>query len=104
MKRSEALAFRHKVESAAEMQTDEQAVESIDIFPAWQSYMDAMANKRYRYGNKLYRCIQPHRTQPDWTPDVTPALFVEVSIEDWPVSLKNRANNGAHSRPLLAQG
>ena len=34
MKRSEALAYRHKIESAAELQTDEQALESIDLYPS----------------------------------------------------------------------
>ena len=47
MKRNEALAFRHKIESAAEMQTDEQALESIALYAPWQPDMDAEKDKRY---------------------------------------------------------
>lgn len=84
MKYSEVIAFRHKIESAAETQTDEQALESIDLYPSWQRDMDVVAGKRYRYNSSLYRCIQSHHTQSEWTPDITPALFTKVSIEEWP--------------------
>ena len=39
---------------------------------------------RYRYGETLYKVIQAHTTQEDWTPDKTPALFVVVSLDEWP--------------------
>lgn len=84
MKRSEAYAFRRKIERAAESQTDEQALESIDLFPLWDADMDAEKDMRYQYSGKLYRCVQSHHTQADWTPDITPALWTEVSVEEWP--------------------
>lgn len=84
MKRSEAYAFRHKIESAAEMQTDEQALESIDLFPKWSDDMDAEKDKRYKHNGKLWRCLQSHHTQADWEPGVAPSLWVEVSVEEWP--------------------
>lgn len=84
MKKNEALAYRRKIELAAESQGDEQALESIELFPAWQVGMQVVAKKRYRYNAKLYRCNQAHTTQPDWTPDITPALWTEVSVEEWP--------------------
>ena len=34
--------------------------------------------------NKLYRVVQPHTSQSDWSPDRTPALFVEISVEEFP--------------------
>ena len=36
MTRAEALAFRKKIESAASLLPDEQALESIELFPAWE--------------------------------------------------------------------
>ena len=83
MKRKEAIAYRRKIESAASAQTDEAALESIDLFPKWKPDIDVAVDERYQHGGKLYRVIQPHRTQADWTPDVVPALFVEVSLEEW---------------------
>lgn len=31
---------------------------------------------------KLYRCLQSHTSQADWTPDVSPALWKEVGIAE----------------------
>lgn len=39
---------------------------------------------RVQYDGLLYRCIQSHTSQPDWTPDITPALWVRTSTEEWP--------------------
>ena len=84
MTREEALAYRRKIEAAAAMQTDEQALQSIDLFPKWKADIYVNAGERYQHNSKLYRVIQPHTTQADWAPDITPALFVEVSLEEWP--------------------
>ncbi|MCB1718489.1 MAG: hypothetical protein KDK05_25420 [Candidatus Competibacteraceae bacterium] len=39
------------------------------------------------YGGQHYKCLQPHTTQPDWTPPATPALWAEytppVSGGEW---------------------
>ena len=39
---------------------------------------------RYQYNGVLYRVVQEHTTQDDWTPDKTPALWVKVTLEEWP--------------------
>ena len=43
------------------------------------------------YGGKVWRCIQAHTTQADWTPPVVPALWVEVVEEpttaEWAVGV-----------------
>lgn len=39
---------------------------------------------RVQYGGILYKCVQAHTSQADWTPDATPALWVAVSIEEYP--------------------
>lgn len=70
--------------------TDEFALQTIDMFPYWRTGLtitqDDITNgkHRYQYNGKLYRCVQAHTTQEDWTPDKTPALWVEVSLEEWP--------------------
>ena len=32
-----------------------------------------------RWNGKLYRVVQSHTSQADWTPDVTPALYTEIA-------------------------
>lgn len=84
MNKSEALAFRRKVEYAASKQTDEEALESIELYPAWSVGLSVSVGERYRYGAKLYKVVQSHTTQADWTPDIVPSLWTEVSVEEWP--------------------
>ncbi|MBO4718972.1 MAG: hypothetical protein J5658_03760 [Prevotella sp.] len=83
MKRSEALKYRQKIEQAAMTQGDEQALESIDLFPKWMPFILIVKDRRYQFGGKLYQALQSHTSQEDWTPDKVPALFVKVSLEEW---------------------
>lgn len=46
--------------------------------------MDVLAGERYKYNDVLYKVVQSHKTQSNWTPDITPALFTPVSIDEWP--------------------
>ena len=84
MRREDARAYRRKIELAAAAQSDEAALESIDLFPSWKAGMAVKVGERYRYGEKLYRVVQAHTTQVGWTPDVVPALFTVVSLDEWP--------------------
>ena len=79
MTRTEALQWRHKIEQAVTHLPDEEAVESVELFPAWQTGTAYEAQTRVRYGGLLYRCEQAHTSQSDWTPDATPALWTEVA-------------------------
>ena len=80
----EARNYRTKIEDAAELQNDEQALNSIYLFPVWKENIFVTENIRYRYNDKLYRVVQSHTTQSGWTPDITPALWTEVSLNEWP--------------------
>lgn len=84
MKLKEARAWRKKIETAASTQTDEVALESIDLYPPWKEGSSVGVGERYRYWGQLYKVVQAHTTQADWTPDKTPALFAKVSVEEWP--------------------
>lgn len=64
--------------------TDETALDTIDIFPAWQTGTAYTVDERIRYNSTLYRCVQAHTSQADWTPDATPALWTVVSLDEWP--------------------
>jgi hypothetical protein len=53
-----------------------QALKECQLRPPWKVGADVKIGEIYAYGNSLYRCVQAHRTQADWTPDRTPALWV----------------------------
>jgi hypothetical protein len=52
------------------------------------------------FGNNLYKCIQPHTTQADWTSDITPALwkryFEPDDYQEWvqPTGAHDAYNTG----------
>ena len=66
--------------------SDEDALAVASLFPTWSSKIGEMVNagERLWYDKKLYKVLQPHTVQEDWTPDVSASLFVEISIEEWP--------------------
>ena len=79
MKRSHALMLRAMIEKAAFSLSDTDALEAVELFPAWAVDAEYSVNERVRYGSNLYRCVQTHRAQQDWTPDITPSLWTEVA-------------------------
>ena len=40
--------------------------------------------RHWRASSSLYRVVQAHTTQDDWEPQDTPALWTEVSLDEWP--------------------
>lgn len=79
MTRERALQLRALIEKAAASLPDEDALNGVELFPAWAADTAYTVDQRVRYGEKLYRCVQAHTSQADWTPDKTPALWTEVA-------------------------
>ena len=71
--------LREKVEE----QTDEEALENIELFPTWQSRIGVQVEQgeRLYYDDKLYKVQQTHTPQEDWRPDATASLYVQVIAE-----------------------
>lgn len=79
MKREHAYKIRDMMHKAVISLTDEDALEAVELFPVWKSGTEYQINERIRYRDKLYRVVQAHTSQEDWTPDITPALYTEVA-------------------------
>ena len=77
--RERAYALRALIEKATVSLPDEDALDGIELFPAWTVGVAYAADTRIRYDGKLYRVVQAHTSQADWTPDATPALYTEVA-------------------------
>lgn len=59
--------------------TEDELVENVEIFPQWKPNMDMVEGKHYQDNGILYKVIQGHTSQSDWTPEDTPALFQRIS-------------------------
>lgn len=79
MKRSHAIKLRQMIETASTFLTDTEALEAVELFPAWKTDTAYSVGIRVRYNGQLYRCEQAHTSQADWTPDATPALWTAVA-------------------------
>lgn len=79
-------AVKKFLSTETEELSDEDALDVAALFPTWASKIDTevKAGERLWYDGKLYKVIQTHTASNLWTPDHTPALYTEVSIEEWP--------------------
>lgn len=92
--REKAIALRKLIEKLSADLSDEEAYTAPELFPMWQ-LKDYQTGDRVQYNGLLYKCLQAHTAQADWTPDTAVSLWVRVddpSIEfpDW------RQPSGAH--------
>lgn len=62
------------------------ATEHLDVFAQWEPSISYAVGNLRAYDNKLYKCLQAHTSQADWTPDVTPTLWKEAGnpADEWP--------------------
>lgn len=77
--RERAYQLRQMIVKASASLADDDALEAIELFPVWQPDTDYAVDVRVRYAEHLYRCVQAHTSQTDWTPAATPALWTEVA-------------------------
>ena len=59
----------------------------VDLWPAWAAGVSYAVDEIVRHEGSLYKAVQAHTSQADWTPDVVPALFAEIAppglIAEW---------------------
>lgn len=91
------------------------ASENANLFLEWKTGVNYKANILLQYEGLLYRVLQEHTSQEDWTPDKTPALYKvlginENGIMEWsqPISSADAYNtgdevmyNGVHYRSII---
>ena len=78
-----ARELRKQIEEGAAVMDDEKALNFVELFPAWNGDSAAYtAGVRVRYNGTLYKVLQDHASQEDWTPEAAPSLFAKVLIPD----------------------
>ena len=84
MTREKAKQLRQLIEQLAVTLDDETALTGVELFPMWAIGRAYATGDRVQHGGILYKCVQAHTSQADWTPEATPALWVVVSIDEYP--------------------
>ena len=95
MNYNELKAF---VKASRETATDETALTGIALYPYWKAGEAVAVGDRKQHNGILYKCIQAHTTQDDWQPDATPALWVVVSLEEWPEWVQPTGAHDAYAK------
>lgn len=97
----QAEAIREAMDIAGAILTEEQALECVRLYRPWEVGKSYQVGEYLTYGQngvgdpQLYKVVQGHTSQADWTPDKTPALYVAIGLDDsgYPVWSKP---TGAH--------
>lgn len=86
MTREEAVKYRNAILLASESLSDEVASTVPDLFDSWQTDTYYNVGDRRKYNGTLYKCLTAHQSQSQWTPDVSPSLWVRTDDpgEEWP--------------------
>ena len=83
-----AEQLRKALQIFASSLTEEQAMEVAAVYDPWKPGMAYAAGEFLTYGTngvgdpQLYKVAQAHTSQSDWTPDVTPALYVAIGLDN----------------------
>ena len=98
MTRGKAKQLRALIESLAITLDDATALTGVELFPVWATDTAYAVGDRVQYNGVLYKCVQAHTSQADWMPDATPALWVIVSVEEWPEWIQPTGAHDAYDK------
>lgn len=82
MTREEAQKIIEALITLRESASDADALNAVALYPAWREGVTYTTGQRMRYDGTLYRVLQDHTSQADWTPDAAPSLFAKVLIPE----------------------
>ena len=76
--------YMEVIDEITSILSDDQAVTVLQAFKEWTSNMAYNVGDRRRYDDKLYKCLQPHTSQADQTPDVAVSLWARIIASEDP--------------------
>ena len=94
----EARKFRRFIEQMSENATDEQALDNIIAYPKWEVGKAYEKDFRLRYNEVLYKVLQNHTSQAEWTPDIAVSLYVQVAEGEFPAWKQPQGSHDAYMK------
>ena len=82
MTRKEARLFIESFVKLRNLATDEMSLQVPNLYPTWKSECNYLIGDKVLYDEVLYRVLQDHVSQENWTPTNAPSLFAKVLIPD----------------------
>ncbi|WP_286209537.1 carbohydrate-binding protein [Dubosiella newyorkensis] len=78
-KQAQAMLDKLSYKTVLDSATDDQALEMRPLYPEWQTGIEYTKGTFLQYDSILYRVLQDHTSQADWTPDKAVSLYVNVA-------------------------
>lgn len=80
--RGQAQQLRKLLVKQADTLPDEEILNVPCFVEKWKAGISYVTGKRLKYNDVIYKVLQDHISQEDWTPDNAPSLFAKVLIPD----------------------
>lgn len=92
--------LRELIVKASAALSDTDALQGIELFDPWAADTAYEVGDRKRYEGTLYKCLIAHTSQPSWTPDVSPSLWVRVDdpSQEWPEWVQPLGSTDAYAK------
>ena len=84
----QAQAIREAMDVAGATLTEGQALECVWLYRPWEVGKVYTVGEYLTFGvnsvgdPQLYKVVQSHTSQADWNPDITPALYDAIGLDD----------------------
>ena len=82
MTREEAKKFIESFITLRDLASDEVSIQVPNLYPAWRPEVEYKVGNRVLYNDVLYKVLQDHTSQEEWTPEAAPSVFAKVLIPD----------------------
>lgn len=82
MNTEQARQLRKLLEAQTDSMSDEKILEYPAFVEKWKIDTAYTTGKRLEYNGTIYKVLQDHTSQGEWTPDAAPSLFAKVLIPD----------------------
>lgn len=101
-----AMVVREAMDYAGASLTEEMALACVHLYRPWAVGVSYKVDEYLTYGKnnvgdpQLYKVVQGHTSQADWTPDTVPALYAPIGLNDegYPVWAKPTGAHDAYNQ------
>lgn len=77
-----AKRYRAVIQDLLNTAGDEIILKEPNLADNWKTDKDYVLNAVVRYEGMPYRCLQPHKSQATWKPDVSPSIWTKILTQE----------------------
>ena len=96
----QAKAIRAATQEMGRTATDEAALSCPALFDEWKAGIGYVTGDILKRNGNLYRCLQNHTSQEDWTPEAAVSLWVNIADPaiEWPEWVQPTGAHDAYAK------